>query len=135
MVTLRQGLGAEDQQLILVARTICCLEYGRQFRESTVYSDFSAAPDHSAIHNGSGENQSSSPRVAALRGKRAESCSPQWTHFILKRVIGGSAQKAATPAGEMETESCAHSPAAGFRLEALAPASPAPGPCWAEQLL
>jgi len=25
----KQGLGAEDQQLILVARTICWLEYGR----------------------------------------------------------------------------------------------------------
>jgi len=30
-------------QLILVARTVCWLEYGREFRESTVYSDFSAA--------------------------------------------------------------------------------------------
>jgi hypothetical protein len=43
VVTLRLRLGAGDQQLILVARTICWLEYGRQFRRSTVYSKFSTA--------------------------------------------------------------------------------------------
>ena len=43
MLILRCRLGAEDRQLILVARTVCWLEYGREFRESTVYSDFSAA--------------------------------------------------------------------------------------------
>ena len=34
---------AEDRQLILVARTVCWLEYGRGYRERTVDSDFSAA--------------------------------------------------------------------------------------------
>jgi hypothetical protein len=43
VVKLRSGLGTEDLQLILVARTICWLEYGRHFRESTVDSDFGAA--------------------------------------------------------------------------------------------
>jgi hypothetical protein len=43
VVTPRRSFGAGDQQLLPVARTICLLKYGRRFRASTVYSEFSTA--------------------------------------------------------------------------------------------